>query len=173
VPYGTGLRQRLFVEAAALRFGVPRKTTSETQGSDGSVRVDFAALTRTAMFELPPVPSYLLQAVHAMAAHKYVEADGLSLRALDAKQTDVGDNPCRWTLSVNLEETTVLVSRGCPTPLPVLLDGAGYEPRGWRCGDASDVEPDWQDDPTLIECEQDGNPDWQDDLSLGIECEQG
>ncbi|KAA9333413.1 hypothetical protein F0P96_10615 [Hymenobacter busanensis] len=172
IPYGAGMRQRLYVEAGALRFGPPRQDIEETQDkATGTKRTDFLALTRTATFTVPPAASYLVQAVHAARAHRYFEAGGLPLAVTDTKQSDFGTDVCRWTLDVTVEDVDVLVARGCPAPLPV-LDVAPYTPRPYVCGDTSDVAPDWQrKHPVETECEQDAAPEWRRKVPFETQCE--
>lgn len=160
VPYGTGLRQRLYVPGAALRFAAPREEKEVRKDAiTGAETVDFLALTRAATFTTEPLPAWLVEAVFAAKAHALLEVDGQRLTGLTVKETVFGAD--RLTLELTAYDTQVLVARACVPPVMAAVPADDYEPHGYLCG-LPDNQPHWQDDG-YTECAQDQGPDWQDD----------
>lgn len=144
VPYGGGLRQRFYVEAGALQFAAAReeKETSK-EPATGGLRIDFLAKWRTAGLMVAPVPAYLAEAFDAAPAHQHFTAAGEAWRLVDVKPRDAGQDGGRWGLELTVEQQQVLVARSCvATPLAAVAFSPDLPPRGWRCGDTADTEPD-------------------------------
>jgi len=160
VPYGSGLRQRLYVDNAALSFLDPRpdKVSSKDADTGREVLISLSLFARTS-FALEPVPAYLAQALSAAPAVRYFLADAEPWQLTEVKTTLNGPDGGRWSISATLESLEPLLSRGCRLePLPE----ADYDPalpaRGWRCADASDTAADYLPSGTQT-CETDASGD--------------
>ena len=146
VPYGTGLRQRLYIAGAALAYGKTREEREVSKrAATGGERVDFLALYRTASLSTEPLPAYLSEALDGTPAHQYAEVDGEAWTVKASKDKSQGDQGGRASMELSLEQEEVVIRRAGPQPaLPAVpYDPATDAPRPWRCGDASDTAPDW------------------------------
>lgn len=161
-PYGTGLRQRLYIPGGLLRFAEPRQDKAVTKDAvTFTERVDFLALTRAATFTTGPVPTFLAEALHGAQAHTSFLVNGQAY-ALDAvKAAEFSPDSGRYVVEVTVKEQQVLIRRGCPPP--VLVAEAvpeGFTSAAWRC-DPSSTQADYQD-TGAIRCVQDGGATWTD-----------
>lgn len=158
VPYGRGFRQRLYVDNGSLQFGEPRTEKVSSKNPDTGAEV-LQSLSQYAVraFVVAPVPTYLAEAVSVAQAPRFFLADEESWRLTAVKTTAVGDDGGRWALNGTLENQTPLLRRGCHQPALDLhaYDPATDQPRGWRCGDASDTTSDFQP-YGAFSCELDG-----------------
>lgn len=149
VPYGTGFRQRLYVENAALQFTEPTTEKETTKNAaTGEERIDYLAKTNNAAFTVPLVPAYLAEAVSGAEASAHLEIDGQAWQAVDIKPAVQGEDGGRWNLAITVKQKQVLRYRASCPPDP--LADAGYDatadaPRPYRCGDTSDTAPDFVD----------------------------
>lgn len=148
VPYGSGLTQRLYVDNGGLQVAPARTVEASTQDAvSGALRTDsFAAyMVRTATVGV--VPAYLADALLVAKAHKYFAIDSQPWRLTEAKPELVGADGGRSTFTLTVEGLAPIQSRAsCPAPplMAVAFDPVADAPRPWRCGDASDVAPDFQ-----------------------------
>lgn len=159
VPYGRGFRQRFYLRNGSLQTLEAREIKESTPDPDGGAeRIDALSLFAQTAFTVEPTPAYLAQAIMAARAPKYLLADGNPWRLLTVKATTAGNDGGRTTLIGTLEDETPLLRRGCLTPaLPVeAYDPDASAPRGWRCGDESDTQPDYVN-TGVYSCEVDGN----------------
>lgn len=159
VPYGAGLRQRLFVEGAALALLDPRTEKDVNKNPDSGAETTVSQ-TDWAQRSLStePLPAYLAEALLASSLHATFTADGEPWRVVSAKSTVFGDEGGRYTVALTLESLAGLTRASCGAPVPVAAayNPATDAPRPWRCGDASDAAPDFQPSGTF-ECDVDEN----------------
>jgi hypothetical protein len=114
VPYGTGLRQRFYIDNGALQFAPPRTEKETTKNpATGAVRVDFLAQYRQGTFQTEPLPAYLAEALMATEAHDTFTAGGEPWTVQQVKDQTQGVGGGRWALSMTVEHQQVLVRRGC------------------------------------------------------------
>lgn len=147
VPYGTGLRQRLWLPNGELQFAKPstvRKTTEDP--ATGAERLDFLAKTQKATFAVPPVPRYLAEAVEALEAVAFLEINGQAWEADAVEFTPSGTDSGRSQGTVTVKRNAIIYKASCPAPA---LADAGYDPardaaHPWRCGDLTDLATEWQ-----------------------------
>jgi hypothetical protein len=149
VPYGTGFRQRVYVNNGSLRPAEPTTQTETTlNAANGTSRTDSVTKFGNATISVPILPDYLFQAVCAADAAAHFEADGdRQWRVIETKSGDVDADGGRLNVTVSLRTKKPLEFRAS-CPAPALVD-AGYDatadaPRAWRCGDVSDTAPDFQ-----------------------------
>ena len=147
VPYGTGMRQHFYVDAAALAYApTARKKDVTLDSATGLERLDFLSLLRTATLNTEPLPGYLLEAFDGLEAHSNVLLDGEAWKVKEVKATTSGPEGGRSSLSVTVEQQQVVISRAGLAPLlPVRPFNAVTDaPRPWRCGDTTDTAADYQ-----------------------------
>lgn len=163
LPYGTGLRQRLYVPGGLVRYADPKEERTVTKDPDsGQERVDFVALTRQGTFTTAPVPQYLVEALQAARAHRFFSVEGEAVELEGVKPTAFGEDAGRWSVEVTVKDRQVLLSSGCAAPALVpVLPPADYAPARWRCGDPFDTHPDWTDTGDT-RCQQDATATWVD-----------
>lgn len=156
VPYGQGLRQRLYVANGALSELPAREEEQSSKNLDsGKVRRTYYAAFAQQQLVVDPAPAYLAQALQAARSCKFFEADGERSRLLAVKPTPAGPDGGRYSLTATLESYEPILSRGCDGQLPEVAFDPAYTPRGWRCGDPNDKAPDVQ--PTgAYSCEVSG-----------------
>lgn len=147
LPYGTGLRQRLYVAGAALAYGKSREESDVTKtAATGAERIDFLALYRTATLTVEPVPPYLSEALDGAPAHQYAEIDGEAWKIKGSKPSPKGEQGGRASVELSLEQEEVVIRRAGAEPALAAapFDPVADAPRPWRCGDEGDTAPDWQ-----------------------------
>lgn len=158
VPYGTGLRQRLYIENGAVQFADPttkREVTADA--ATGQERIDFLAKVRGGTVATEALPAYLAEALGAADAHHHFTLDGEAWKVTEAKSAKAGADGGRDSFVLSMEQTQVLIRRNCPAPLLTAAPFSADMVRPWRCGDETDTAPDWQTIQRICAEGPDGN----------------
>lgn len=151
VPYGRGFRQHFYLDNGSLQYLDPRSEEATTKDPDTSAeRTLSLTLFAQAAFAIGPVPAYLAEALSAARAPRFFLAGGEIWKLQSVKTTSTAPDGGRWSVAGTLESEEPLLSRGCQLPAltPTVYDPVADAPRGWRCGDSSDVASDYR--PTGI-----------------------
>jgi hypothetical protein len=145
VVYQAGFLQRLHLATVISDPVYPTKQEEQEDGF-GINTPTLTTISKRLIFDTDLLPEYLVDALASLPLHSMVRVGSYSNVRNIQVEVDWLESGCMATAQVQFSESEITISRLCPDSLPLQeITQAGYQTKGWLCGDNSSTAPYWQD----------------------------